>query len=595
MGDLINHLGTIAKSGTKTFMEALKSGHDLTLLGQFGVGFYSAYLVADQAWVHSKKNDDTQHVWKSAAGGTFTVREASHEEEKLHRGTKVVLLMKEDQTDYLEERRIKELIKKHSEYVAFPIEMLIEKTLEKRKVSGDKSVSINCAILESGNNCAEKNTKKSWVLLNKQSPIWMRNPEELTKEEYESFYKSLSNDWDPHLAVKHFCVEGQVELRSIIFVPRRAPFDMFEQTKKKNNIKVYVRRVFIMDNSEDLIPDYLTFIRGVVDSEDLPLNVSREHLQQSKILKVIKKNIVKKSLESFSEIAENKEDFAKVYEAFSKNIKLGIHEDSLHRQKLSELLRYYSTKSMEKLCSLSDYVTRMAPKQKVIYYITGETKAAVENSPFLEALKHNNLEVLLLTEAIDEYCIGQLKEYSSLKPVCVSKEGLLIESESSESITEMQSKFDGLTSLMKEILGDRVGKVIVSHRLTKSACVIVTSEYSWTANMERIMKAQALNTNSMGMYMASSKTFEINARNPLILEINKRSEIDSSDSTVKDLVILLFDTSLMVSGFSLEDPNAFAERIHRMISLGLGIGEGVENDVPTTVESDFASKMEEVD
>jgi len=348
-----------------------------------------------------------------------------------------------------------------------------------------------------------------------------------------------------------------------------------------------------MDNSEDMLPDYLSFVRGVVDSEDLPLNVSREHLQQSKIHKVIKKNIVEKSLESFSEIAENKEDFAKFYEAFSKNIKLGIHEDSLHRQKLSELLRFYSTKSLEKLISLGEYVTRMKTQQKEIYYITGESKEAVENSPFIERIKAVGCEVILMTEPIDEYCIGQLKEYSSFKLVCASKEGLKIPWISLDSSNVSDGGFDGLLSVFKEILGDRIGKVVISSRLVKSACVIVTSEYSWTANMERIMKAQALNNNSMGMYMSSSKTLELNPNNPIIEEIKKRAEIDSSDKTVKDLVILLFDTALISSGFNLQDPNAFSDRIHRMVSLGLGLEEG--HSIGLNLEDSACISMEEVD
>jgi len=406
----------------------------------------------------------------------------------------------------------------------------------------------------------------------------------------------LTNDWESYLSVKHFSVEGQVELKSIIFVPRRAPFDMFEQNKKKNNIKVYVRRVFIMDNSDELVPDYLTFIRGVVDSEDLPLNVSREHLQQNKILKVIRKNIVKKSLETFSDISENKEDFSKFYEAFGKNIKLGIHEDALHRQKLSEFLRFFTSKSQEKMTSLSDYVTRMSETQKDIYYITGESKSAVENSPFVERLSKENFEVIFMVEPIDEYCVAQLKEFNSHKLICVSKEGVNLASDNEEKHKALVSKYECLTSLIKEIIGDKIGKVVVSKRLVTSPCVIVTSEYSWSANMERLMKAQALNSNTMGMYMASSKTFEINAEDSILEELRKRSEIDTSDKTVKDLIILLFETSLISSGFSLNDPKSFANRIHRMVKLGLSISD--EPEEVSTVNLNLVrqcSKMEEVD
>merc|ERR1711998_102957 len=513
-------------------------------------------------------------MWESTAGGTFTV--CKDESEPLGRGTKVVLHLKEDQLEYVEERRVKDLVKKHSEFISYPIELLVEKTIEKSlQNKSPESLNGYSNANDSSKQDKIKEIQSEWQLLNKQKPIWMRAADEVTTEEYAAFYKSLTNDWEDHLAVKHFSVEGQLEFKSILFVPRRAPFDLFDQKKKPSSIKLYVRRVFIMDNCEELIPDYLAFVKGVVDSEDLPLNISREMLQQNKILKVIKKNIVKKCLELFITMAEDKENFNKFYEAFSKNIKLGIHEDSQNRQKLSDLLRYNSSKSTEEFTSLRDVVTRMKDGQKDIFYITGESKKAVENSPFVEKLRKKGYEVLFMVDPIDEYCVGQLKEYDGHKLVCITKEGLkLAESETEAKRTEeLKTKFEPLCSTMKEILGEKVEKVVTSERLVQSPCVLVTGQYGWSANMERIMKAQALRDSTMGSYMASRKTFEINPENLIINELKKRAEVDTGDKTVKDLVLLLFETSLLNSGFSLEEPSTFTDRIHRMVKLGLSLDE----------------------
>ena len=657
--DLINNLGTIAQSGTKNFMEALSAGADISMIGQFGVGFYSSYLIADRVIVTSKNNEDEQYIWDSSAGGTFTIKK-DRPDNNLKRGTKIDLYLKEDHLEYLETNRIKELIKKHSAFINYPISIQVDKTIEEEvddieepnvdtkdsKEDTDESKTDESKTDESKTDESKTDesktdesktdesktdksktdepiiedvedeetdkvetkkktitrTEKEWQLCNVQKPIWTRNQSDITNEEYSSFYKSISNDWEDELALKHFSGEGQIEFKSLLFIPKRAPQDAFTKNKKINNIKLYVRRVFITDDNTDLCPEWLNFVKGIVDSEDLPLNISREILQQNKILKVIKKNIVKKILELFREIAEDNEKYLEFYDQYSKNIKLGIHEDENNRTKISKLLRFSTSKSKDELISFDKYIENMQEDQNNIYYIIGESKEYVEKAPFLEKLVKKDIEVMYMTDSIDEYMMQQLKEYDGKKFVNISKSNLKLQEETLE-------KHEDFCKSIKMILGDKIENVIISNRLVTSPCCLVTSEYGWSANMERIMKAQALNNTSMNSYMMSKKTLELNSEHVIVKDLINKFNSDKNDITFKNLIYLMYDTSLLASGFTIENPKLFSDRMYNMVKLGLSIDENDENDVSLDDDVDLdkqcivctdstdslETKMEEVD
>ncbi|KAJ6777361.1 HEAT SHOCK PROTEIN 90 FAMILY MEMBER [Salix koriyanagi] len=554
--DLVNNLGTIARSGTKEFMEAVSAGADVSMIGQFGVGFYSAYLVADKVIVTTKHNDDEQYVWESQAGGSFTVTR-DNSGENLGRAIRF--------PSGIEKTTEKEISDDEDEEDKKDEEGKVEDVDEEKEKEEKKKKKI-------------KEISHEWSLVNKQKPIWMRKPDEITKEEYGAFYKSLTNDWEEHLAVKHFSVEGQLEFKAVLFVPKRAPFDLFDNKKKA-------------EQHQALCPPCLHHGQLNAPAEQDPQGYPQELGQRS-------------ALSSSLRLPRTRKIMTNSTRHSLRTLKLGIHEDSQNKTKIAELLRYHSTKSGEELTSLKDYVTRMKEGQSDIYYITGESKKAVENSPFLEKLKKKGYEVLYMVDAIDEYAVGQLKEFEGKKLVSATKEGLKIEETEDEKKKqeELKEKFEGLCKVIKDVLGDRVEKVVVSDRVVDSPCCLVTGEYGWSANMERIMKAQALRDSSMAGYMSSKKTMEINPENAIMDELRKRADADKNDKSVKDLVLLLFETALLTSGFSLDDPSTFGSRIHRMLKLGLSIDEddsaGADNDMPPLEDAaadEEGSKMEEVD
>lgn len=637
--DLIKNLGTIAKSGTSAFVEKMKTGGDLNLIGQFGVGFYSVYLVADYVEVISKHNDDKQYVWESKADGAFAISEDTWNE-PLGRGTEIRLHLREEAGEYLEEYKLKELVKKYSEFINFPIYIWASKEVDV-EVPADEDDSTDeesesSPSEEEGEDDAEKSeddeaekkpktktvkeTTYEWELLNDVKAIWLRSPKEVTDEEYTKFYHSLAKDFgdEKPLAWSHFNAEGDVEFKAVLFVPPRAPHDLYESyyNNNKANLKLYVRRVFISDEFDELLPKYLSFLKGLVDSDTLPLNVSREMLQQHSSLKTIKKKLIRKALDMIRRIAEEDPDeahdkdkkdveksgdndekrgqYAKFWKEFGKSIKLGIVEDAANRNRLAKLLRFETTKSDGKLTSLDQYISRMKSGQKDIFYITGTSKEQLEKSPFLEGLKKKNYEVIFFTDPVDEYLMQYLMDYEDHKFQNVSKEGVKLGKGS--KLKELKESFKDLTKWWKGALAsENVDDVKVSNRLDNSPCVVVTSKYGWSANMERIMQSQTLSDASKQAYMRGKRVLEINPRHPIIKELRELVVKDPEDESVKETAQLMYQTALMESGFMLTDPKDFASRIYDSVKSSLHISPdaAVEEEEDEVEEPEAESAKEE--
>ncbi|KAL3696526.1 hypothetical protein R1sor_010602 [Riccia sorocarpa] len=619
--DLIKNLGTIAKSGTSSFVEQVQKGGDLNLIGQFGVGFYSVYLVADYVEVISKHNDDKQYIWESKADGAFAVSEDT-ENEPLGRGTEIRLHLKEEAGEYLEEAKLKELVKKYSEFINFPIYLWASKEVEKEvpaeeseteDVDEEKPSEESEEETEEVEEDGEKKPKtktitetiQEWEILNDVKAIWLRDPKDVTTEEYAKFYQSLAKDFsnEKPISYTHFNAEGDVEFKAVLFVPPKAPYDLFESYySNKATLKLFVRRVFISDEFDELLPKYLNFIKGLVDSDTLPLNVSREMLQQHSSLKTIKKKLVRKALDMIRRICDEDPDelleedkaveeeeeeeannekkgrYAKFWKEFGKAIKLGIIEDATNRVRLAKLLRVESSKSGDKLTSLEKYLSRMKEGQKYIYYITGQSKEQLEKSPFLEKLLKKGYEVIYFTDPIDEYLMQNLTEFEDKKFQNASKDDLKIGGkEEKAKLKEIKEEFKDLTKWWKNLLGaDNIEAVKVSNRLADTPGVVVTSKYGWSANMERIMQAQTLSDPSKQAYMKGKRTLEINPRHPIIKELREKVARNPEDEAAKQSAKLVYETALLESGFMLDDPKEFASRLYSVIKENLNVSPDAE-------------------
>ena len=638
--ELKENLGTIAKSGTSAFLEQMQKGGDMNLIGQFGVGFYSVYLVADFVEVRSKHNsEDKQWIWESKADGAFAISE--DEGEPLGRGVEINIYLKEEAQEYLEEDKLKELVEKYSEFINFPIYLWNSEEVEEDVPLSDEELAEQAAKAESGEEDEEdleetdeddeseendedddevededeeelpqtKTVKKTvwdWKTVNDNKAIWLRSSTEVEDDEYTKFYKALSKDDKEPLSYTHFKAEGDVEFKSILFIPEKPPSDLFDNYyNKAAALKLYVRRVFISDEFDELLPKYLSFIKGIVDSDTLPLNVSRETLQQHTSLKTIKKKLVRKALDMIRKLAEEGQDddedeeaavaaddsadeeetkYDKFWKNYGKAIKLGIIEDASNRTRLAKLMRFYTSKSPTKLVSLEQYVERMKPGQKSIYYLAGESREALEKSPFLEKLLHKDLEVIYFTDPIDEYTMQNLTEFDDFKFSNASKEDLKFGDDTDAAkarLKKVKEEFKDFIKWWKEILpSEDVEAVKISNRLVTTPCSVVTSKYGWSANMERIMKAQALSDDGRMAYMRGRKTLEINPGHPIIKTLKEKSEDDADDEDTKRTALIMYETALLESGFMFEEPKGFAGRLFDMVRRDLGVEADAEVEEP---------------
>ena len=652
--DLINNLGTVAKSGTTNFLEAMAEGGDANLIGQFGVGFYSAFLVADKVSVTSKCNDDpVQHVWESSADASFTVVDDPRGN-TLGRGTRVTLHLKEDAHDYLSEDKLKESAKKYSQFIQFPIYVKVKKEVDAEAEEDDddddkddeeEKDDVETKDEEEKEEEDKKPKKKTvfeWEQVNTQKAIWLRAKEDVTEEEYNEFYKSISKDYLDPLAYTHFNAEGEIEFKSILFLPKKAPFDMMDNYwTKKSEVKLFVRRVLVAEKFDELLPRYLNFVRGVVDSDDLPLNVSREQLQQNKIMKVISKKLVRKVLELMKKLAkdeesggddedEEKEDeekeekeekkekkdeeglWSKFWKEFNKNLKMGCYEDDSNRSKLSKLLRFFTTKSDGKEVSLDKYLDRMQESQESIYYMSGESLETMKKAPALQIFLKKDLEVLMLPDHLDEPCLQKLADYEGKKFVSIQKADVKLDETEDEKkkFNKIKDMYKPLTDWWKKKLTDltesgamkeagvKVERVEVSKRLTDSPVVVVTSQFGYSAQQEKVMKSQAFQNKEQLSMMAGRKTLEVNPNHPVIVDLLAKVKASEGDEAAAKTAEVLFQTALIESGFEIADPSALVNHVYRLMSKELGVNPDAplkEIEVPEEEEEAEEEDKEEDD
>ena len=602
--ELIKNIGTIASSGTKAFMEKVK---DSNLIGQFGVGFYSAFLVSKEVSIITKKTDSGYFKWTSDAGGQYVIEELTednlkdhiHPDYNLTQGTIIKCLLTDEALDkYTDVNKLKSIVKEHSQYINYPIKIFIKREETKEVEDEEASLEEDVTVTDGTSNVDSSNlddvtiedieekpkkmkkiteTVKEFQLVNEHKPIWTRSSNELKEEDYYAFYKSLTNDNEKPYTYKHISGEGQIEYKGILYLPKKIKNNVFERGVTQNNIKLYVRKVFVSDNSAVLCPEWLHFISGIVDTDDLPLNVSREILQENKVIKVIKKAVVKKSIDMLKSAMNDMDNYLKIYKTYQKNIKLGVYEESGDRERVSDLLMFYSANSPDKMITFDDYITSMNENQKHIYYIAGDNMDILKTSPFLDRFKKNDLDVLFMTDPVDEYMCQRLMQYKECTLTCITKGDIELPNTTDadkELIKKQKEEYKSLCDYIKRLY-TTFSEVKITNKVSELPCIVSSPENGFSANMEKIIKSQTLGQTDNANVMLNKRVLEINPLHPIIKKIKNINDTEEYNS-LRDLLDLVINSALLYSGYQIIKPVDFSKKVLNVVMLGMDINNDEE-------------------
>jgi len=619
--ELIKNIGTIASSGTKAFMEKVK---DSNLIGQFGVGFYSAFLVSKEVSIITKKTDSGYFKWTSDAGGQYVIEELTednlkdhiHPDYNLTQGTIIKCLLTDEAVDkYTDVNKLKSIVKEHSQYINYPIKIFIKREETKEVEDEEASLEEDVTVTDGTSNVDSSNlddvtiedieekpkkmkkiteTVKEFQLVNEHKPIWTRSSNELKEEDYYAFYKSLTNDNEKPYTYKHISGEGQIEYKGILYLPKKIKNNVFERGVTQNNIKLYVRKVFVSDNSAVLCPEWLHFISGIVDTDDLPLNVSREILQENKVIKVIKKAVVKKSIDMLKSAMNDMDNYLKIYKTYQKNIKLGVYEESGDRERVSDLLMFYSANSPDKMITFDDYITSMNENQKHIYYIAGDNMDILKTSPFLDRFKKNDLDVLFMTDPVDEYMCQRLMQYKECTLTCITKGDIELPNTTDadkELIKKQKEEYKSLCDYIKRLY-TTFSEVKITNKVSELPCIVSSPENGFSANMEKIIKSQTLGQTDNTNAMLNKRVLEINPLHPIIKKIKNINDTEEYNS-LRDLLDLVINSALLYSGYQIIKPVDFSKKVLNVVMLGMDINDDEEEEVAT--DKDPFNNVETID